>query len=166
MVIEFSNTKNTPHRSLAAPFLVFLAALFFLFPITLILIGLYSQTPTGTLISPIPEAVLSQTPTLTPPVTQATNSALVAADQVATSSSLSTDTNTNSQETRVTLPANQSELIVTDARVTADSQIFLIPEASDKAIYFVKSKKVGEFTFASASVTANERSLDYQIVNP
>lgn len=166
MVIEFSNIKNAPHRSLAAPFLVFLAVIFFLFPVILILVGIYSQAPTGTIISPIPEATLGQAPELTAPVTQTTSSALVATDQVATPSSLSSSTNTNSLEKTITLPANQSEVTVFDPGVTENTQIFLLPQASDKAVYFVKSKKAGSFTFASTSVTATERSLDYQMVNP
>ena len=162
MVIEFSNTKNTSHRSLAAPFLVFLAAIFFLFPVILVLVGIYSQNPTGTLISPIPEAVISQEPSLTPTI----NSALVAADQVATPSSILPVANSNSAEKHTTLPANQSEALVTDSEITEDSQIFLLPNSTDSAVYFVKSKQAGSFSYASTTVSATDRSLDYQIVNP
>jgi len=167
VVIEFSNAKNDNLRSLAAPFLVVAVSLAFFVPALLILIGIYSQTPTGTLISPVPEGVLTQLVTEPQsPVTTSTTSAIIAADSDSTVSSSTQDITTNTSEFHATFPANLSEIEITNEAILESSSIYLLPDSQDQAVYFVKSKKAGSFILVSTTVSGLDRTLDYQIANP
>lgn len=67
MLIEFQNTVQPKNHSAVAVAIVITACAFFFIPTTLIILGYYSSQPTGTLVSPLPQGVLSEQPTPTAP---------------------------------------------------------------------------------------------------
>lgn len=160
MTIEFSNAKPAKGQSGLSVALLVLSCLFFFIPASLIVLGYYSSLPTGTLISPIPQGVLSvDKPQV---VTQAP---IVAEPQEPVPNTSST-TQSNSSQKVATLPANQKEIVVTDKDILESSQIYLINKDGDKSLYSVASKSVGQFVLSSNNITDTNRDIDYQIVNP
>jgi len=172
VIIEFTNTKEPQNHSTMAMAIVITACAFFFIPTTLIILGYYSSQPTGTLISPLPQGVLSEQPTpevsVTPTIAP-DNQPIVAADNTATEAAtadIAPESGSNIATKQATIDANSTEITIKDADVTETSQIYLSPKLEDKAIYSVKSKTTGEFT-----ITVNEKSdtlryIDYHIVNP
>lgn len=165
MVIEYTNTKVAPHRSFAVTFFVVSATVFLFIPTTLIVLGYYSSQPTGNLISPLPEGVISLvTPTPTP--TPVESEVIIAADNTSTPSSVVQEVSGNSTDHTIVLPATKSEILVENPKVTKDSQILVTPQATDKSIYFIKSKSNGSFVLSADAATTSDRTVDYQIANP
>lgn len=162
MTIEFTNATPAKQSSTVSNLLLGLSFVFLFAPITLIVLGYYSSLPTGTLISPIPQGVLSTVPT-TPIQKQ---SDVVIANQATQTSSASANTQTNSQEKSITIAVNTQETTVTDPAVLESSQIYLTNKEGDKSLYSVKSKSAGQFTIVSNSVSNQDRLVDYHIVNP
>lgn len=161
MTIEFTNATPSKQSSAVSNLLLGLSFVFLFAPITLIVLGYYSSLPTGTLVSPIPQGVLSTVPTPTPK-----QSDIVIANQATEVSTASASTQTNSQEKTVTITANTAEITVTDPAVLESSQIYLTNKEGDKSLYSVKSKTAGQFTVVSNSITSDDRQVDYHIVNP
>lgn len=161
MTIEFTNATPAKQSSTVSNLLLGLSFVFLFAPITLIVLGYYSSLPTGTLISPIPQGVLSTAPTPAPKQTD-----IVIANQATEVSTASATTQTNSQEKTITITANNAEVIVTDPAVLESSQIYLTNKEGDKSLYSVKSKTVGQFIVVSNSVSSQDRLVDYHIVNP
>ncbi|OGD83479.1 hypothetical protein A2572_00225 [Candidatus Collierbacteria bacterium RIFOXYD1_FULL_40_9] len=160
MTIEFTNATPAKQSSLISNLLLGLSFVFLFAPITLIVLGYYTSLPTGTLVSPIPQGVLSTVPTPSP------KQDVVIANQATEISSASATTQTNSQEKTVTIVANTAELTVTDPAVLESSQIYLTNKEGDKSLYSIKSKSVGQFVVVSNSVSNQDRLVDYHIVNP
>ncbi len=161
MTIEFTNATPAKQSSTVSNLLLGLSFVFLFAPITLIVLGYYSSLPTGTLISPIPQGVLSTAPSPTPK-----QSDVVIANQATQTSSASANTQTNSQEKAIMIAANTQETTVTDPAVLDSSQIYLTNKEGDKSLYSVKSKSAGQFTIVSNSVSNQDRLVDYHIVNP
>ncbi len=162
MTIEFTNATPAKQSSTVSNLLLGLSFVFLFAPITLIVLGYYSNLPTGTLVSPIPQGILSTVPTQAPKQTNE----VVIANQATQTSSASAITQTNSQEKAITVIANTQETTVTDAAVLESSQIYLTNKEGDKSLYSVKSKSAGQFTVVSNSVSNQDRLVDYHIVNP
>ncbi len=161
---------------MAMAIVVTASALFFI-PTTLIILGYYSSQPTGTLISPLPQGVLSEQPSPTPtaivpsvtPTTAPDNRPIIASDNSATtaaSSNVTPNADSNMVDKVATIDAGTTERIVKDSEVTADSQIYLSPRPGDKAIYSLGSKKTGQFTISVEGASDTIRYIDYHIVNP
>lgn len=161
MTIEFTNATPAKQSSTVSNLLLGLSFVFLFAPITLIVLGYYTSLPTGTLVSPIPQGVLSTVPTPSPK-----QSEVVIANQATEVSSASATTQTNSQEKTITIVANTAETSVTDPVILESSQIYLTNKVGDKSLYSVKSKTTGQFIVVSNSVSNQDRLVDYHIVNP
>ena len=168
MFIEYTNAKSHPTRSFAVTFFVVSATVFLFIPTTLIVLGYYSTQPTGNLISPLPQGVISQNPTPTPPLAETPNEnqLVIAADNTSTPSSVTQNLVSNSTSGQATLPATKAEIKIENTTVKEYSQILISPQGKDKSIYFVKSKANGSFVLSADSATTFDRTVDYQIVNP
>lgn len=177
MIIEFQNTIEPKNHSAMAMAIVITACALFFIPTTLIVLGYYSSQPTGTLVSPLPQNVLSEQkttepvsdiPTVTPTVVP-NNQPLIAADNTASESAnseVAPVSGSNIVDKVATIEANTTETVVKDPDVTEATQIYLSPRAGDKAIYSLRSKKAGEFTVVVAESSDTVRHIDYSIVNP
>lgn len=166
MTIEFENTSAPKTHSAVGVAIAVTACAFFFIPTTLIILGYYSSQPTGTLISPLPQGVLSDSQP-TPEI--ANNQPIIAAENTATeaaTSSVVPDIGSNLTNKEATIEANLTESIIKDPSVTEATQIFLTPREGDKDTYYVKSKTVGEFTITSNTASDVVRHIDYHLVTP
>jgi len=77
--------------------------------------------------------------------------------------SVSAQQNSNGFKKTIILPANQSELTITDNLVKENSFIYLIPNG--KAQLTVKSKAAGIFIIENLTPQSTNLSLDYWIIN-
>jgi len=155
--------------------IVITACAFFFIPTTLIILGYYSSQPTGTLISPLPQGILSQNtqvekveetvPSVTP-IPALDNQPIIADNNTATAASDAKVSGSNIVDKVATIDANVTETVVNDPDVTEVSQIYLSPRPGDKAIYSLRSKKAGEFTIVVGQASDTIRYIDYSIVNP
>ncbi|HEX9007875.1 MAG TPA: hypothetical protein VF837_01280 [Patescibacteria group bacterium] len=161
MVIEFSNVKTPAHRTNAVTFALISATIFLFIPTSIVVLGYYSSQPTGNLISPLPQGVLSE---ISPTPTD--NLPIIAAPNDASMSSISQTQQSNSSDHSVTLLANTPDVTVQNTTVTENSQILIVPKESDKSIYYVKSKASGSFVIATETPSNMDRVIDYQIVSP
>lgn len=160
MTIEFSNAKPAKNQSTLSIVLLVVSCLFFFIPASLVVLGYYSSLPTGTLISPVPQGIISNNP---PQI--ATDLPVVAAPEAEIAPQSAT-ADTNSLQKTATLPANQKEVIVSDANISENSQIYILNKENDKSLYSVASKSAGQFTLSSNEISVDNRNVDYQIVNP
>lgn len=160
MTIEFTNATPAKSNSSLSTALLVLSCLFFFVPVTLIVLGYYSSLPTGTLVSPIPQGVISNSPTQT-----ASQVPVVASPETKDASSAATTLSNASQKT-TSLAPSQTEIVVTDADILETSQIYLLNKDGDSSLYTVKTKSAGQFTLVTTTPSENVRSIDYQIVNP
>ncbi len=159
MTIEFTNATPSKQSSLLSSLLLGVSFVFLFAPITLIVLGYYSNLPTGTLVSPIPQGVISTAPT-----TSQNN--VVVANTATENSSASAATLSNSTTSTLTIPAGTNEVLINNPSILESSQIYLQNKEGDKSLYAVKSKSVGQMTVMSTTVSDTERTIDYQIVNP
>lgn len=159
MTIEFTNATPVKTHGYLSVALLVLSCLFFFIPATLVVLGYYANLPTGTLISPIPQGTISN---YTQPVA---NNPVVAAPEPATDSN-TTKVQSNSSQKSAVLPANLSEISISDPEILDNSQIYLQNREDDKSLYIVKSRSLGSFVLGSNSISSANRILDYQIVNP
>lgn len=157
MTIEFSNAKAEKSYSGITFAILFLSCAFFFIPTTLIVLGYYSSLPTGTLVSPLPQGIVSQQ--VAPQVTLATPEEKPEVTQQA-------ETNSNLQTKSATLAATQTEVVVDDPDIKPTSQIFLSKKDGDDSIYTLKNKADGQMTIMSTSTSESERVIDYYLVNP
>jgi len=162
--------------------IVVAASAFFFIPTTLIILGYYTSQPTGTLISPIPQGVLSEiqqlhtTPSITPevipditPSILPDNTAIVADPSSSTKSAetqVVPEAATNIIDKTATISANVNSVVIQDKDVREDSQIYLSPRLEDKSTYSVLSKTAGSFTISVVEASDVVRYVDYHIVNP
>lgn len=180
MIIEFQNTIAPKNHSAMAMAIVITACAFFFIPTTLIILGYYSSQPTGTLISPLPQGVLSdQQPqpkadqpmagTPTPTTATPENKPIIAADNTATEAAV-TDVapkaGSNIIDKVATIEANTTETVIKDTDVAENAAIYLSPRPGDKAIYSVRSKKTGEFVIVVSDKSDIVRYIDYHLVTP
>jgi len=164
MIIEFSNTIEPKNHSAMAMAIVITACAFFFIPTTLIVLGYYASQPTGTLISPLPQGTLSERPTPTPD-----NQPIIAADNTATNSAnseVAPKPGSNIIDKVATINPGTTETVIKDPDVAETTAIYLSPRPGDKAIYSVRSKKIGEFTVAVGDTSDTVRYIDYHLVNP
>lgn len=159
MIIEFSNAKPAKSQSGLSIALLVLSCLFFFIPASLVVLGYYSSLPTGTLISPIPQGVLS---TNTPPVL--TEAPVIAAPDVPVEP-IAADAASNATQKTAMLPATLLESSISDPEILESSQIFLLNKPEDKSLYTIKSKSAGQFIITANSPSESDRYVDYQIVN-
>jgi len=166
VVIEFQNTHSfRKHPSLGGIAFATSAAIFLFIPVSLILLGYYASQPTGTLLSPLPQTVISEE--TTPPVENApTYEPIIAADNLSTPSAIDTALETNSTDHTAVIPPNVTEIKIEDKQIDSNSQILIIPQTGDSSIYFVKSKGDGFFTLSVDSASTENRNIDYQVVTP
>lgn len=192
MTIEFTNAiEPRSHASISVAIVVAACAFFFI-PTTLIVLGYYSSQPTGTLVSPLPQGVLSElqnpvpnikqetpkvaaiTPVITPTPTQTTedpesNAPIIAAPNESTKSadtSVTPSSANNIIDHTASVSAGLSEEVIQNSDIKESSQIYLSPRLGDKTIYSVKSKTDGSFTLTVDPVSDTLRYVDYHIVNP
>jgi len=94
----------------------------------LIILGYYSSQPTGTLISPIPQATLGETtPSVTPAISPQ-NQPIIASDNPASQSATSEVipvSGSNMTDKIATINPNTTEVTINDKEVTQNSQIYL-----------------------------------------
>jgi len=169
VIIEFSNTIEPKNHSTMAMAIVITACALFFIPTTLIILGYYSSQPTGTLISPIPQATLGETtPSVTPAISPQ-NQPIIASDNPASQSATSEVipvSGSNMTDKIATINPNTTEVTINDKEVTQNSQIYLSPRPEDKSLYSLKSKADGRFTITVGSSSDTVRYIDYHIVNP
>ncbi len=168
MIIEFSNVRPASNHSLATAVITVSVCIFFFVPVTLIVLGYYTSQPTGSLISPLPSGVISnQNPTSSPtpssqPIIAAPNSATTSAEPEQPTS----QTESNLKTKTAVIEPGTTETTITDPDITANSRIFLSAEPGDKAVYYIKSKTVGEFLLSVNEPSDSARVVDYHLVNP
>ena len=164
MVIEFSNLDNSRGSAPVGKIVfAFTAFIFILIPITLIGIGYYSSDkPTGSLLSPSPQTVISED--VTPPPTTEVNLPIIAADNTSTPSAIDTVQESNSTDHTATISAGLTEIMIEDKQIDSNSQILIIPQQGDSSIYFVKSKGNGFFILSTDTASTENRTVDYQVV--
>lgn len=75
------------------------------------------------------------------------------------------DAASNTFSTTATIPASQTELVVSDQRITPTSYIYLIPETKTNASVFIKSKTKGQFTLATSTNNPIDLTISYYIIN-
>jgi len=166
VVIEFQNTHpSRKHSSLGGVAFAASAAIFLFIPVSLILLGYYTSQPTGTLLSPLPQTVISEETT---PPTEDTPSyePIIAADNPSTPSAIDATLETNSTDHTAVIPPGVTEIKIEDSQINSDSQILIIPQNNDSSIYFVKSKGDGFFTLSVDNASTENRNIDYQVVTP
>ncbi len=95
----------------------------------------------------------------------ASSDLILAAPEDASESTTSSQVASNSFTTKVTISANQTELLVKDARITPNSYIYLIPETKTNNSIFVKSKDQAQFTIATSTPATTDLVLNYYIIN-
>lgn len=170
MIIEFQNTIAPKNHSTMAVAIVVTTCAFFFVPTTLIILGYYASQPTGTLISPLPQGVLSEqtTPETTVTPTQIPdNQPIIAAPATeAAATNVAPISDSNITDKVATIEAGTTETVVKDPDITETSAIYLSPKPEDKAVYSVKSKTAGEFTIKVGDSSDIVRYIDYHIVNP
>ncbi|OGD73550.1 hypothetical protein A3K29_05520 [Candidatus Collierbacteria bacterium RIFOXYB2_FULL_46_14] len=165
MIIEFTNAVPPKGHSAISVAIVVASCAFFFIPTSLIILGYLSSQPTGSLISPLPQGVLSQTPAQPSP----TITPLIAAPQetpASTESSVLPSSNSNITDKTATISAGLYEISVADPDIKTTSQIYLSPRDGDKSIYSVKSKQDGQMVISINSPSDTVRYVDYHIVNP
>lgn len=177
VIIEFSNAVPPKGQSAVSVAIVIASCAFFFIPTTLIILGYLSSRPTGTLISPLPQGVLSDAQpvinsspapivTVTPQPTQAP---IIAAPNDATATAqtnMEASSSGNIIDKTATLPAGQTEITVQNPEIKPESQIYLSPRSGDKTIYTVKNKLTGQATISANGTSDTVRYIDYHIVNP
>ena len=174
MIIESSNAKESKNHTGLSVMIVVASCIFFFIPTTLIVLGYLSSQPTGSLISPLPQGVLSQI-TPTPSViqeelrTENRDLPIIAAPNDATASSPTNITplaGSNIIDKTATISAGLTEATVTDPDIKSASQIYLSPKPGDESIYSVKSKSEGLMIIEVNSPSDIVRYIDYHLINP
>lgn len=162
MTIEFSNATPAKQSSTTSNILLGLSFVFLFAPISLIVLGYYKSLPTGSLISPIPQGVISNQ--INPQVSQANQPVL--ANPSSDTNPTNVNTTSNSQEKTAIIKSNTSEAVISEPQVLETSQIYLTNKNGDKSLYSIKSKTTGQFTVVSNTTSSEDRQVDYHIVNP
>ena len=174
MIIEFSNAVPPKGHSAISVAIVVASCAFFFIPTTLIILGYLSSQPTGSLISPLPQGILSEvtvTPTTTPIVTPSPTQVLplIAAPNEATApaqTNVVPEIAGNITDKTASVSAGQVEVSVSDPDIKATSQIYLTARPGDSSIYSVKTKQEGQMVITVNTPSESVRYIDYHIVNP
>lgn len=176
MIIEYSNAKEPKNHASLSVAIVVASCAFFFIPATLIVLGYLASQPTGTLISPLPQGILSQnTPTPSPIQELKTENQdlqslpLIAAGNDSTSSAqknISQVAGSNIIDKTASISASLTEVLIMDPDIKLASQIYLSPRLEDSSIYSVKSKAEGQMTVEVNKPSDMVRYVDYHIVNP
>ncbi len=174
MIIEFSNAVPPKGHSAISVAIVVASCAFFFIPTTLIILGYLSSQPTGSLISPLPQGILSEvtvTPTTTPIVTPSPTQVLplIAAPNEATApaqTNVVPEIAGNITDKTASVSAGQVEVSVSDPDIRAASQIYLTARPGDSSIYSVKTKQEGQMVISVNTPSESVRYIDYHIVNP
>lgn len=91
---------------------------------------------------------------------------IIAAPISSNSATQSSVVDSNSTISSATLKASQTELIITDSRITADSYIYLLPKGKPSSPIFVKSKAEGVFIISTSTTNTSDLVVDYWLINP
>jgi len=168
VTIEFTNATPAKSQSTLSVALLVASCLFFFVPATLIVLGYYSSLPTGSLISPLPQGIISNSdkPEGRADVAESFTKPIIAAPDTTNDASSSANTQSNATQKSFILPAGQQEISISDPAVLENSQIYLISKEGDKSLYTVKSKTIGQFIVSANAATDTDRPIDYQTVNP
>ncbi|HCQ31743.1 TPA: hypothetical protein DIU27_05210 [Candidatus Collierbacteria bacterium] len=183
MIIEFTNAVPPKGHSTISVAIVVASCVFFFVPTTLIILGYLSSQPTGSLISPLPQGILSNvganhdspaqpTPSISPiqqPTTNNRELPLIAAPNESTvpaQTRVVPESASNITDKTATISAGLVEVSITDSDIKATSQIYLTPRSDDKSIYSVKSKQGGQMVISVNTPSDSVRYIDYHIVNP
>jgi hypothetical protein len=174
VIIEFSNAVPPKGHSAISVAIVVASCAFFFIPTTLIILGYLSSQPTGSLISPLPQGILSQSPTPTvttthQPITNNPELPLIAAPNEATApaqTNVVPEISGNATDKTASVSAGQVEASVSDPDIKATSQIYLTARPGDSSIYSVKTKQEGQMIISVNSTSDTVRYIDYHIVNP
>lgn len=182
MIIEYSNAKEPKNHARLSVVIVVASCAFFFIPTTLIILGYLASQPTGSLISPLPQGVLSQiTPTPlqqpittpepvpTAPIAEAITQPIIAAPNESTISghaNISQVAGSNIIDKTASVSAGLTEMIVPDADIKLASQVYLSPRPGDSAIYTIKSKTEGQMIITINPASDTLRYIDYHIVSP
>jgi hypothetical protein len=170
MTIEFTNAVAPKAHSAIPVAIIVVSSIFFFIPTTLIILGYLSSQPTGSLISPLPQGVVSQA-SPTPAPSPATTSAepIIAGPNESTAAaqtSVVPESESNITDKTATMSAGLIEVGVDDPEIKATSLIYLSPRPEDKSIYAVKSKEEGRMVISANMASDIVRYIDYHIVNP
>lgn len=76
------------------------------------------------------------------------------------------DVASNTFSTQITIPAGQTEVPVTDQRISGTSYIYLIPTTKTNNSVFVKSKGQGQFVLSTSTPSNIDLIINYYIINP
>ena len=123
--------------------------------------------PTGSLLSPLPEGIITEE---TLPTPAATSAAIIASDAIARASaspstSSSATLNSSANKQIIAFPARAKEFSVTDPMVTDNSYIYLTPLSdTTNSTLSVKSKGQGYFTIAIDSPVEADLLLNYYVI--
>lgn len=179
MIIEYSNAKEPKNHTSLSVAIVVASCAFFFIPTTLIILGYLASQPTGTLISPLPQGILSQSvspvgaihesPAVSTTTPLVQDPPLIAAPSDASASSpkeVISDPGSNITDKVATISAGLSEVLVTDPDIKAESQIYFSPRPQDSTVYSLKSKGDGHMTIGVNTTSDLVRYVDYHIVNP
>lgn len=167
MTIEFSTARPEKNYSGASVALLVLSCAFFFIPTTLIVLGYYSSLPTGSLISPLPQGVISNSPSTNYDLpNHQTTETIIATPVEQPIASQSTDVQSNLVTKIATLAPEQTEVVVSDTDILPTSQVYLSNREGDKSTYSVKSKSAGQMVIMSTTSFDLERTVDYHLVNP
>lgn len=184
MIIEYCNAKEPRNHARLSVVIVVASCAFFFIPTTLIVLGYLSSQPTGSLISPLPQGVLSDvganrdSPILPSPspsrdlpsdIQQPIQSPIIAAPNESTASAdrnIAPEAQSNMTDKSASVSAGLIEALVTDVDIKATSQIYLSVRPGDSSIYSVKSKAEGQMIIEANKTSDIVRYVDYHIVNP
>ena len=164
MIIEYTNIRSVrPSRPLERPALIVSVLLFLVIPLSVAIASFFSVSPTGTLLSPLPQSVISADSAPIPanepllPIVASDNSSSVSATTVATQS--------NSSDHSIVIPAGKTETKIENSNIDSNTQILIIPQEKDSSVYYVKSKGDGFFVLSADSPANTDRSVDYQLIS-
>lgn len=176
MIIEYSNAKEPKTHARLSVVIVVASCAFFFIPTTLIILGYLSSQPTGTLISPLPQGIISDvganhdSPVPTPePITNNQELPIIAAPSDSTTSAdanISPVAGSNIIDKTASISAGLTEATVTDPDIKSVSQIYLSPKPEDQAVYSVKNKSEGLMVIEVNSPSELVRYIDYHLINP
>lgn len=168
MIIEFTNATPPKGHSTISVAIVVASCAFFFIPTTLIVLGYLSSQPTGSLISPLPQGIISASPNQQP-ITNNPELPLVAAPNEATTPAQTTvvpESDNNITDKTATISAGLVEASVVDPEIKVTSQIYLTARPEDNSVYSVKSKEEGQMVISINTPSDIVRYIDYHIVNP
>lgn len=95
----------------------------------------------------------------------ASNVTIASGATTSASPSASSASGGNASQGQVILPANQTELKVTNPKIKDSTYIYLVPTTNSTSILFVKSKDTGSFILSTTAAQSTDRTIDYYLIN-